>query len=83
MLRGVVWESAHRVSVQTSVMLKSACTKAQPRYAITDDHGVYFFAELPADTYDVYVAGSVHTTPARIRVQGSAEMKVTLMIERN
>ena len=83
MVRGVVFDAARRVSVQTSVMLKSACTKAQPRYAITDAHGAYFFAELPADTYDVFVAGSVHTTPARIRVRGSAEMNVDLVIDRN
>jgi hypothetical protein len=29
------------------------------------------------------VAGSLQTTPARIRVQGSAEMTVNVIIERN
>jgi hypothetical protein len=83
LLRGVVTDAKTHATVQTSVMLKSACTKAQPRYAVTDDHGAYFFAELPSDTYDVFVAGSLQTTPARIRVQGSAEMTVNVIIERN
>jgi hypothetical protein len=64
-------------------MVKSACSKRLPRYAITDARGAYFFADLPADTYDVFVAGSVRTTPERIRVRGGADMTVNVVVERN
>jgi hypothetical protein len=77
-IRGVVTDAKTHATIQTSVMFKSACTQAQPRYAITDDHGAYFFADLPVDTYDVFVAGAAHTSPARIRVDGGAEMHLNL-----
>jgi hypothetical protein len=81
-LRGMVVDAKTRAPVQTSVMLKSACSSRPARYAIVDDRGAYVLAELPADTYDVFVAGSVRTTPARVRISPGSDITIAFTVER-